>query len=466
MTRSPLEQPQWPTGCSANTGAGVSLIPIDISHESHACLIDPETAFWALVKKTDLADTLADRAFIRAYQKKAQAFRDEIDTLRFGSRPSCVYVNITERCNLNCSYCYIPEKMRRDGRSMTGGKLAEALSSIKSSLRGNLPEYVMPQIIFHGAEPMINRDVLFSAIESFGNDFLFGVQTNATLLDREAVDFLTGHGVSIGLSLDAPGEAVSDRTRKTWSGSGVSRHVRRAMKQLQGYANWSVIGTITTENLKTLPQLVELFHAEGVPTCMLNAVRCTLPGARQVKPKDDAAARAYIRSLDRTRELYEKTGRRLVVANFANILLAIAAPSARRLMCDISPCGGGRCFFALAPNGDAFPCSEFIGLKEFRGGNIFKTSIDSILESKPFRQVTERSIEAIEPCRRCAIRHFCGSPCPAEAHQMHGAMNTPGAFCGFYEEQVHYAFRVIADGRLDAYLWDDWSKGLKDSFIF
>ena len=244
MTCSPLEQPQWPTGCAPNTGAGVSLIPIDIGHESHACLIDPDTAFWALVEKADLADTLEDRAFVHAYQKKAQAFRDEIYTLRFGSRPSCVYVNITERCNLNCSYCYIPEKMRRDGRSMSGKKLTEALSIIRDALRAKLPENVTPQIIFHGAEPMMNRDVLFSAIESFGNDFLFGVQTNATLLDQEAVDFLTGHGVSIGLSLDAPGETVSDRTRKTWSGSGVSRHVRRAMKQLQGYANWSVIGDI------------------------------------------------------------------------------------------------------------------------------------------------------------------------------------------------------------------------------
>jgi hypothetical protein len=36
-----------------------------------------------------------------------------------------------------------------------------------------------------------------------------------------------------------------------------------------------------------------------------------------------------------------QTGRKLVDANFANILIAILAPTARRLMCDISPCGGG-----------------------------------------------------------------------------------------------------------------------------
>lgn len=464
MTRSPLEQPLWPKGRHTNTGAGVSLVPVEIGHDTYTCLIDPDTAFWALVEKSRLAETLADSTLMKQYGKKAAQFRSEIDTLRFGTRPSCVYVNITERCNLNCSYCYIPADMRRDGRSMTPAKLAEALTIIRDAFRKTLPKTVRPQIIFHGAEPMMSRDVLFGAIEAFGNDFLFGVQTNATLLDQEAIAFLTGKGVSIGLSLDAPTDAVSDRTRKTWNGTGVARHVRTAMKLLQGYENWSVIGTITRENLASLSRLVELFHAEGVPTCMLNAVRCTLPGARSVKPDDMQAARAYIKALDRSRELLETTGRKIVVANFANILLSILAPSARRLMCDISPCGGGRCFFALAPNGDAFPCSEFIGLKAFRGGNLFRHSVDSIMQSRPFKHVTERAIEGIEPCKRCAIRHFCGSPCPAEAHQMHGEMNTPGAFCGFYEEQVRYAFRLIADGNHAAYLWDDWESDLTTSF--
>ena len=78
--------------------------------------------------------------------------------------------------------------------------------------------------------------------------------------------------------------------------------------------------------------------------------------------------------------------------------------------------------------------------------------------------VTGRKVKDIEPCRRCAIRHFCGSPCPAEAYEMNGGMDKTGAFCEFYEEQVRYAFRVIADGKVDAYLWDDWDKGMKETF--
>jgi uncharacterized protein len=43
-------------------------------------------------------------------------------------------------------------------------------------------------------------------------------------------------------------------------------------------------------------------------------------------------------------------------------------------------------------------------------------------------------------------------------------MASRGAFCRLYEEQVRYAFRAIADNRKDAYLWDDWDKGMVTTF--
>ncbi len=249
-----------------------------------------------------------------------------------------------------------------------------------------------------------------------------------------------------------------------WQGEGVYDQVIDALQRLKGYPAWSVICTMSSENLRHLDGLVDFLHGHEVPTCLMNILRCTLPRSRSVKPNDATAAKHFLRALDRTQELYRSTGRKLIVGNFANILLAIVAPTARRLMCDISPCGGGRCFFALAPNGDLFPCSEFIGLDRFRGGNLFRDRVQDVLQSEPFGLVTGRKVEDIEPCRRCAIRHFCGSPCPAEAHEMHGAMDRPGAFCEFYEEQVRYAFRVIADEKLNDYLWDGWDRGTEETF--
>ena len=116
------------------------------------------------------------------------------------------------------------------------------------------------------------------------------------------------------------------------------------------------------------------------------------------------------------------------------------------------------------PQRRPFPLSEFIGLESFCGGNLFRDDIPAVLQSPPFKAVTGRKVEDIDPCRHCAIRHFCGSPCPAEAHEMNGGMDKTGAFCEFYEEQVRYAFRLIADKKADDYLWDNWDQGMRRTF--
>jgi uncharacterized protein len=448
----------------ANVGKGPTLMPIDIGHPEYSCLIEPDTAFWALVRKEKLVDALSSQKFLKALERKASAFMKEMDILRFSQKPSAVYFNPTERCNLNCPYCYIPEKMRKNGRHMTEDSLIEALGILKRHFTTTLPKGTLPQVIFHGAEPLLNRKAVFAGMEMYERDFLFGIQTNAAMLDDEAIKFLTERGVSIGLSLDSATPLVADRTRKGWKGESVFGNVVDAMERLRGYPNWSVICTITTGNVRHLTSVVEFFHEMEAPSCMLNVVRCTLKPSRRTRPSDEEASRHYIKALDRTHELFMETGRKMPVANFANILLSILAPTARRLMCDISPCGGGRCFFAVAPGGEMFPCSEFIGLDKFKGGNIFKDDIGAALKSKAFGLVTTRKVEDVEYCADCAIRHFCGSPCPAEAHEMNGSMKKRGAFCEFYEEQARYAFRLIADGKAEAYLWDGWKEGTRTAF--
>lgn len=443
------------------------LQPYDIGHERYVALLHPETAFWSLVDKTRMEEELSGSDLAERFQAQAAQFAQELHALRFELKPSGVYVNPTERCNLDCTYCYIPDTLRRHGSDMPAERLLGALQRLKeyfATVMDGGEGARKPRLIFHGAEPLMNREALFAAIDLFQDDFAFGVQTNGTLLTDAAADFLMQRNVSIGLSLDGPTAPITNATRHTWAGQGVHQHVLRAMERLQGYGSWSVITTCTTENLAHLTDMVELFHRHQVPTCMLNAVRCTLSGARGVKPADGDFARAFIAALERTHELYRETGRKLVVANFANILLAILAPTARRLMCDISPCGGGRAFFALAANGGLFPCSEFIGLPAFEGGNLFTDGVAAALESPAFKTVTERDVDQFEPCGSCPIRHFCGSPCPAEANEMNGGMEKTGAFCQFYEEQVRYALRLIADGKSDDFLWDGWDQDTETVF--
>ena len=94
------------------------LEPFDINHPAYVALVDPDTAFWGLVRKDKVAQTLTGGELLDSYRANAEIFAREMDMLRFHLKPSAVYFNPTERCNLNCSYCYIPEDMRRGGSQM------------------------------------------------------------------------------------------------------------------------------------------------------------------------------------------------------------------------------------------------------------------------------------------------------------------------------------------------------------
>ena len=243
----------------------VALQVLEIGHDTHVALLDADTAFWALAKRKRAADLLSAGPLWEAFAAREAEFALEMDRLRFHLKPSAVYFNPTERCNLNCSYCYIPSAMRRDGKHMEPAQLLDALDRLYTYFRGHMPQDRKPQVIFHGAEPLLNKAAVFAGIRAFKDRFRFGVQTNATMLDDAAIEFLTANAVGIGLSLDGPVPAVADRTRHGWNGTSAYDAVIRAIEKLDGYAGFNVICTMTQENLPHLTEMVEFLHASRVP---------------------------------------------------------------------------------------------------------------------------------------------------------------------------------------------------------
>ena len=454
--------PLWgPAGVPVNAGAGPHFDVLEIGHDDFVALISADTAFWVLAPRDQALEYLLGPELPQLFLEKEARLASDLNNVRFGLLPSAVYFNPTERCNLDCGYCYLPREARRSGDPHGAGPP----HGVPGDLAGFLQEHPaggrpapagVPR-----REPLLAKDAVFAGIEKYGDYFRFGVQTNATLLDQEAKDFLVAHGVGIGLSLDGPTAAVADRTRRTWGGTGVFAETVKALEELVDYPGLNLITTVTKENVRHLPELVDFLHARGVGNALLNPVRGTQMGGRNLMPDQAELAHFFFQALDRTYELAQKTGKKLVIGNFANLLLGLVAPGARRLMCDISPCGGGRCFFAVGAHGEVAPCSEFLGLPEFHGGNLWEQSVPELLATPQFKQITTRVTEGFAPCNRCAVRHVCGAPCPAEVYAINGRLDAPAPLCDFYTAQAQYAFRVIAQGRLDDYLWDGWKDGLE-----
>ncbi len=456
---------EGPSLATVNAGAGPHFDVLEVGHPDYVALINADTAFWVLSPRQEALDYLLGGELPQVFREKEARLAADLHNVRYGLLPSAVYFNPTERCNLDCGYCYLPREARRAGHDMEPARVREGLSRLAEFFKETLPEGARPQLVFHGSEPMLAKDAVFESIAQYGDYFRFGVQTNSVLLDKSARDFLVARGTGIGISLDGPTAAIADRSRRTWGGRSVFTQTVKVLEELHDYPGLNVITTVTKENVRHLPELVEFFHQRGTANVLLNPVRGTQAGGRALMPDQEELAHFFFQALDRSFELYEQTGRKLVVGNFANLLLGLVAPGARRLMCDISPCGGGRCFFAVGAGGEVAPCSEFLGLPEFHGGNLFETPVSELLATPAFKQVTSRAVEQLDPCKQCAVRHFCGAPCPAEVYAINGRLEAPAPNCDFYAAQARYAFRVIAQGRLDAFLWDGWKDGLEEILV-
>ncbi|MFH1247961.1 MAG: peptide-modifying radical SAM enzyme CbpB, partial [Candidatus Omnitrophota bacterium] len=315
-------------------------------------------------------------------------------------------------------------------------------------------------IIFHASEPLLVKKIIFEAITKFSKIFKFGLQTNGILLEREDVKFLKDHFVGVGISLDSFLSSVNNRLRPTAQSDVNFSRVIRAIEWFAGYKGLNVITTVTKFNVKHLPGIVKFLHTKRVPCVLLNPVRFTRASIRLLKPNQEDLINYFKKAVDTAIELSKNTRHKIIVGNFTNTVLAIVAPVARRLMCDISPCGGGRCFFTITARGEIIPCGEFIGLKSFSGGNIFNTTIPKAMQSKPFKKVRGRITEKIDECKSCDFRNICGAPCPAELHAL-GNMYQKSVFCDFYKEIIRYAFKLIAEDKVKYVLREGSLKNLK-----
>lgn len=423
--------------------AGVSLHKEDIS-QGIKLLIDPDNMFWGMVKSFNKDKNSEILSLYRKFKEKLDAsMRD----FRFKTDLNSVYINPTDKCNADCPYCYIPASRRKNGGQMNNEQLRYILKKIDRYFSGKKAPRLKPIIIYHGSEPLLMRDMIFSSIARFGKKFYFGIQTNAILLEQKDVEFLKSHKVSVGISFDSLDPKTNNYTRRARQGSNHDKAIQ-AVEWFNGYEGLNIITTITKYNVKNLPELVRFLHEKRVPCVLLNPVRATRNSTLKLRPDQKLLTRYFIKAVEEAIELSEKSRWRIIIGNFSNIALGVVAPQARRLTCDISPCGGGRYFFAITAGGDMIPCGEFIGLKRFNGGNIFNSPIKRAIFSKPFKEIRARIVEKIPECDICLYRNICGAPCPAEAYSLTKDVNRKSPYCEFYKEIIQFTFKLIARDKI------------------
>ncbi|TDB69475.1 cyclophane-forming radical SAM peptide maturase AmcB [Micromonospora sp. KC721] len=205
-------------------------------------------------------------------------------------------VQPTSFCNLDCTYCYLPD--RRSRRLM---EVAVAQACAESIAQQNSGHPV--SVVWHGGEPTATPIGLFRELLAPFDELRCAgmarheIQTNATLINRQWCELFTAYGFEVGVSIDGPG--ALNRNRFDRAGNPTDTRTRRGMQTLAdaGLA-YSVICVVTPETIDHAEALVDFFT--GLPGC--ESVGFNIEeqeGADRAPVSEDAAYRFWQRLIER-----------------------------------------------------------------------------------------------------------------------------------------------------------------------
>ena len=149
-------------------------------------------------------------------------------------------IKVAERCNLNCSYCYMynhaDQSYLRRPAFMSDEVFAQLLARVYEYC-DRRPKHRM-SLVFHGGEPMLMGAERFRRFTNLAREKLgeklksIQLQSNATLVDDDWIAALRESGVTVGVSLDGPPE-INDMFRVDHAGRGSHASVLNGLRRLQ-----------------------------------------------------------------------------------------------------------------------------------------------------------------------------------------------------------------------------------------
>lgn len=339
-------------------------------------------------------------------------------------------VRATDRCNLNCVYCYAkvehPEDMKLD-------TLDRVLSQIADFSEGQAV------ISWTGGEPLIMGHKFFEHIAKiqtkFGADkFINILQSNLTLLDEEYVEFLAKHSFQVRTSLDLPQYIHNGMRRREHNFANTLEKI--AMLQFAGIP-LNVNTVVTNQNILAADIIFAELKQLGITSFSVS--RLVQQGNATEQPElavydNDAFGRFLIRLFD----LWIADSQEPKIERITPLDKLLAA--CKRGSRDES----SKCFhcqsqmFAIGPDGRVFPsCNKFFALPGTCLGNVKFEDLQNILQSEKRKTfLAETGNVSGRVCGKCEYVEYCEGGCYYVAYNaltQGEDMHTKEKFCkGYY----------------------------------
>lgn len=329
-------------------------------------------------------------------------------------------LHVAHDCNLRCEYCFAGTGDFGHSRGLMTPEIGKKAVDFLIEHGGGRKN---AELDFFGGEPLLAMDTVKAVVayirqreQDTGKTFNLTLTTNATLLDSEIIDYLNANNIAMVLSLDGRQE-TNDRMRPRVDGSGSFDEIVANAKQLvdsRDGENYYLRGTFTAYN----PD----FAADVAAMADLGFQRLSV---EPVVAKDApyALTEEHLPTLFAE---YEKLAEDFLTRKLSghgyeffhfNLDINNGPCVAKRL----SGCGAGHEYFAVTPDGDLYPCHQFVGREQYLMGNVF----DGLKAHELSAYFRASHVLTKPTCRECWARFYCSGGCHANADLFHGDIRAP-----------------------------------------
>ena len=315
-------------------------------------------------------------------------------------------LHVSHDCNLRCRYCFASTGDFGTGCRMTmdveTAKRAIDWVIAKSGKRRNI------EVDFFGGEPLMAMDTVKATVEyarsleeKYDKQFRFTITTNGVLLNDENIEYINREMSNVVLSLDGRQE-VNDHMRPTVNGKGSYEVIVPKFQKLvsgRGTKDYYVRGTFTRENLDFSEDVMHMASL-GFRHVSVEPASGPLDDPFAIKEED----------LPRVEEEYEKLAKELMGRKDINFFhFNVDLTQGPCVIKRLRGCGAGCEYVAITPDGDIYPCHQFVGKEEYRMGNVFRDGFDMEISG----EFAKQNIYTRPACQKCWARFYCSGGCSA-----------------------------------------------------
>ncbi len=359
---------------------------------------------------------------------------------------SLVVIQPTSFCNLDCDYCYLPD---RQSKNLLSLDLIEPIFKTIFTSQFLRQDF---SVCWHAGEPLAVPisfyEAVFERISEADRRYntqscsvRHYIQTNGTLINQAWCELFKQHNVHVGVSIDGPA-FIHDAHRKTRKGLGTHAATMRGISFLQKHEiPLNVIAVLTQDSLDYPDDIFNFFMGHGITDVGFNMEETE--GIHQSSSLNHSGKEERYRAfMQRFWDLTVQANGMFKLREFESLCTLIYTDSR------IHSTDMNKPFvivnFDHKGNFSTFD-PELLSVKterygDFILGNVLQDTFESVCYTEKFQQIYRDMTGGVELCRQtCKYFGLCGGGAGSNKYWENGTFNSAETWA------CRYRIKAIAD---------------------